>query len=437
MFFILFYQILFFIAYPFIFLYFSLFLLPKGEITRWRHLLLGLTGKIKKNTKGKCIWIHGVSGGEIKLVKELLEIAPSNQFFHLTTSNITGYQVLGKAYSHSSTISYSYHPLDFFFVIYPWIRAINPRKLIVVEHDQWPCSLYLLKKIGVTRYLVNIEFKPQDLKRYRRFPFILKYVFNYTAFTYQNVHAQDLAKTLCLNQIGHSLFAQNLKFLNLFQHHLKRKNPSKHKIPFDKLKNKKLITLGSTHFPEEEQLLPHMTSSQADWSNRQLCIIPRDPKRASTLMKNFSRKFINKEKGELVNCAYLNSLHKKNNPEVHIYIVNTMGLSLDIYAVSDLVLIGDSFRVSQGGHNFLEPLIFGTPCIYGDNLKVFSDIAALCEEEKLTYRAVYEELPILMNKLLADSRHDEKKKKVERREKIRQIIKQNKPPKDIVLQLFQ
>ena len=429
MLFILLYQSLFFFIYPFFFLYFSAVLLLKGEKRRWSQLLLGLVGEKRKKIGGKCIWIHGVSGGEITLIKELIEIAPSQQLFHITTSNATGYQLLEKAYCHSPRISYSYHPLDLFFVIIPGLRAIKPQKFIVIEHDQWPLLLYTLKKFGVPRYLINIEFKPRDLKRYRQFPFVLKHLFNFTAFTYQNPRAKHLAASLGLEQIAPSLFAQNLKFLSIFQKfHPGGLAPRKSQKFFVGTKKRKLITLGSTHPPEEAELVPLLLPSPLERSKRQLCIIPRDPGRAPALMKYFSQKENVKRP---YRCAYLSHLEQKNDPTVDLYIANTMGLSLDIYAGSDLVLIGDSFRPSQGGHNFLEPLVFGTPCIYGENLKIFPDIVSLFEKENLTHRAAYQVLPDLVAQLLIQS---PSKKMI--REKTRLILENNLPPTSALSKLF-
>ena len=425
MFFIFTYQLIFTCLYPFLIIFFTAKLLIKGDVTRWRQLLFG---KLEGNASPKDIWIHGVSGGEITLIKALLKIAPNKHTFHLTTSNGSGYQLLEKEYIHSQTVSYSYHPLDIFFIIIPWLKKIKPKTLIVIEHDQWPCLLYYLNNGKIPRYLINIEFKPRDLKRYKWFPFPLKYLFNFSAFTYQNAAAQEEGVKLGLDNIASSLFNQNLKFLMMAQSTNRRPatgSRKKKKTGFTANKKRALITLGSTHCPEEKNIVPKLFFFQNNRIQRQLCIIPRDPTRAPALMRAFNNQY---------NCAYLSSLAVENDPAVDIYIVDTMGLSLSLYAISALVIIGDSFRPTQGGHNFLEPLYSGTPCVYGQHLKIFSDITPQFEKMKLTYRCTYQDLAIIAHDLLSP-RHVTLRKY--RRHMSRRLIRQCLPPKEAILKLFE
>ena len=405
---------MFILLYPFL----IVFLILKQPIQKDKKKIKQiLFGKII--TTPKDIWIHGVSGGEVILIKELLKSAPQSLSFHLTTSSLTGYQLLEKEYSRSKHISYSYHPLDLFFIIQPWFNKIKAKKLIVIEHDQWPFILFYLKKKNIPSYLVNIDFKPRDLKRYQQFSFLLKYLFNFDFFSYQNQEARQIGASLKLDKIAPSLFEQNLKLL-MTARFMKNTHLS---LTQQTHRKRKWITLGSSHAPEEELLVPQLLSNEQDLADRQLFVIPRHPNRSTELMHLFSKKY---------KCAYLNNLSDIRF-EADIYLVNKMGLSLNIYQLSDLVLIGDSFRPTQGGHNFLEPLYFGKPCIYGQYLRTFSDLSVSFEKEKITYRCEVKNLAPLVKQLLTSKNSKRERKRV----KAYQIIKQHLPSQKKISDLFE
>lgn len=63
-------------------------------------------------------------------------------------------------------------------------------------------------------------------------------------------------------------------------------------------------------------------------------------------------------------------------PEVQVLIMDTIGELSSVYRMGDIVFVGGSL-VPKGGHNILEPAIYGKPIIVGPHMFNFIDIHAL------------------------------------------------------------
>jgi 3-deoxy-D-manno-octulosonic-acid transferase len=66
-------------------------------------------------------------------------------------------------------------------------------------------------------------------------------------------------------------------------------------------------------------------------------------------------------------------------PRADAVILDTIGELAQLYQVATVVFVGGSL-VSAGGHNILEPAIYGKPIVFGPHMQNFAEIA----EEFLT-----------------------------------------------------
>jgi 3-deoxy-D-manno-octulosonic-acid transferase len=60
--------------------------------------------------------------------------------------------------------------------------------------------------------------------------------------------------------------------------------------------------------------------------------------------------------------------------DIRIILVDKMGLLAPLYSLADVAFIGGSM-VNAGGHNPLEPLLFGKPVVFGMFMENFKEIA--------------------------------------------------------------
>ena len=61
-------------------------------------------------------------------------------------------------------------------------------------------------------------------------------------------------------------------------------------------------------------------------------------------------------------------------PRADAVILDTIGELAEVYQIGTVVFVGGSL-VPSGGHNILEPAVFGKPIIFGPHMQNFSEIA--------------------------------------------------------------
>ncbi|MES1255479.1 MAG: glycosyltransferase, partial [Acidobacteriota bacterium] len=61
-------------------------------------------------------------------------------------------------------------------------------------------------------------------------------------------------------------------------------------------------------------------------------------------------------------------------PRADVVVLDTIGELAQLYQVATAVFVGGSL-MNQGGHNILEPAIFGKPIVFGPHMQNFAEIA--------------------------------------------------------------
>jgi 3-deoxy-D-manno-octulosonic-acid transferase len=115
-----------------------------------------------------------------------------------------------------------------------------------------------------------------------------------------------------------------------------------------------VITLASTHKGEEALILKNLKLGD----NKKLIVVPRHPERFDEVDK-FLLSYA-KDRG----LTY-HRFSKQDNLESDIVLIDCMGELINLYAISNIVILGGSFVEGVGGHNPLEPAHFGCKIISG------------------------------------------------------------------------
>ena len=167
---------------------------------------------------------------------------------------------------------------------------------------------------------------------------------------------------------------------------------AKKECDFD-LGNGRIIISGSTHFGEDEMILPVFEKIKKDFADVKLLVAPRHPERQNAVKK-------------LIEATGLSWGLRSNGDrfdDKEIILLDTMGELGKAYALCDFAIIGGSFN-KTGGHNPLEATVFEKPTISGACVNNFKDIYALLTQScasKIVANAV--ELEEYMRKLLSDN----------------------------------
>lgn len=128
--------------------------------------------------------------------------------------------------------------------------------------------------------------------------------------------------------------------------------------------DKKILTAGSTHPGEEELIFAVYSRLKDNYSDLFLAIVPRNPDRAAeiaTLAADAGMK------------ARFRS-ENKHDTSSDLLIVDTIGELIEVYRASWAAFVGGSL-VPAGGHNPIEPALFGIPVVFGPHMEDFSEIA--------------------------------------------------------------
>ncbi len=280
------------------------------------------------------IWFHVCSLGEAKSIKPILDRLP-DQLLRMTASTSTGFSIIND-YSEQSRY------LPFEPLLLQWIRP--QRVLVVMEAELWYLLFFLSKRKGAKTILVNARLSDKSFERYRHFSWIYKQVFK----NIDEVYAQSELDKKRLGTLG----AKNIKVagnIKLYASGLVTDLLVKPDVL--------LICAASTHDGEEDIILSAFMELKKSEPTAMLVMVPRHPERfdhVAALIDDISRD------NQLTSHRYSKS--KAFNSD--IILVDLLGELVNIYAVSDIVILGGAF-VPVGGHNAAEPAGFGCKIITG------------------------------------------------------------------------
>jgi len=192
---------------------------------------------------------------------------------------------------------------------------------------------------------LNARISDRSYSRYLRFAWFYKKIFSKV----DKVFAQSEKDKERLQSLGavHVSVVGNIKAFQEI-------SVTRH---FHKPQNKEVITFASTHEGEEAVLLKHLSHLE----NQIWIIVPRHPER-------FDQVALLAAEYAAVHGLSFHRFSEKEDFDSDIVLVDKMGELINIYAISDCVLLGGSFVPDVGGHNPLEPAYFQTKIISGKHI---------------------------------------------------------------------
>ena len=139
---------------------------------RYREGLTQRLGRVppalRQAAAGKqVIWLHAVSVGEVLAVTRLiteLQAALPGWLIAVSTTTATG-QAIARERLEPLGCPVFFFPLDFAFAVRPYLRALNPRLLLLVEGELWPRLLAECDRKGVPVAVVNARVSDRSFAR--------------------------------------------------------------------------------------------------------------------------------------------------------------------------------------------------------------------------------------------------------------------------------
>src|SRR5579862_8506488 len=316
------------------------------------------------------IWIHAVSVGEAltarALAADLKARYPRLRLF-LSTTTIAGQQVARSSLQHVDAVFY--FPFDWAFIVRRTLDIVKPRLFIMMETEIWPNLLRLCRARGVKTIVINGRISSRSYPRYRSIrPFFKRVLADVDRFCMQSEESArrliDLGADPSRVTVTGSLKFDSLQLPASAAHG----KPRERVLRFFRLSpNRTVIVAGSTMKGEETAVLRAFSRIRSAAGSTALCILaPRQPERFGEV-ERLAREagFVTVRRSELPIDA---------EPRADVVVLDTIGELAQLYQLATAVFVGGSLA-DLGGHNILEPAIFGKPIVFGPHMQNFKEIA--------------------------------------------------------------
>lgn len=350
------------VLYDIVLIIISLFFFPKFYFDylfkdKYKKSLSNRLGKgiDLPGNKSPLIWIHAVSMGETKAVValgKLLKACYPNHKIIISSITETGHQEAKKSLPQADL--HFFLPFDFSFIIRPIVKKLKPSLVIISETDLWFNFLNSAKEEGAKICLVNGKISARSCARYKQFSYFSSKIFSlFDHLCVQNAHYQDLFRSLGIS-VDKLSVTGNLKFdepVSIFSQEEVQRLKASMKIK----KEDFLIVVGSTHEPEEKQILSHLAPLLFSGSVK-ILLVPRHPERFDQVAKIIEQLGLFYGRYSCLDTLYGTEC---------VILIDKMGLLKNLYQIAELAIVGGSFTDKVGGHNVLEPCFFGVPVLFG------------------------------------------------------------------------
>ena len=313
------------------------------------------------------IWVHAVSVGEVlaarPLISELGRQYPKLRIF-LSTTTRTGQQLARRNVADVDAVFY--FPFDWTFTARRTLNVVKPRLFIMMETELWPNLLRECRARGVKTVLVNGRISYRSFPRYRLIkPFFRRVLSDVDRFC---VQGEETAGRL--TQLGADpariTVTGSLKFDSLDVIPTPGRGPERVLRFFRMSPNRPVLVAGSTLKGEEESVIRAFNRVRSTGLAPLLIVAARQPERFGEVERLCRH--------EGLTTIRRSELPIDAEPRADAVILDTIGELAQLYQVATVVFVGGSL-VSAGGHNILEPAIFGKPIVFGPHMENFAEIA--------------------------------------------------------------
>ncbi len=313
------------------------------------------------------IWIHAVSVGEAlaarSLAADLKRAYPGLKLF-ISTTTIAGQQVARQNVQHVDDVFY--FPFDLGFIVRRTLRVVKPRLFLMMETEIWPNLLRRCRQTGVRTMLVNGRISARSYPRYRLVrPMFRRVLDDVDRFCVQNDESRRRLLELGA-EAERITVTGSLKFDSLQLGGRPRLRDDRVLRFFRLSANRPVVVAGSTMRGEEAAVLEAFGHVRVNASRALLVIAPRHPER-------FDEVFALAETGGF-KTVRRSELPIDAEPRADVVVLDTIGELAQLYQIATVVFVGGSL-VDTGGHNILEPAVFGKAIVFGPHMQNFAEIA--------------------------------------------------------------
>ena len=248
------------------------------------------------------------------------------------------------------------------------LDLVRPRLFIMMETEIWPNLLRECRQRGIKTAVVNGRLSPRSFPRYKMVrPMMRRVLDHIDRFCVQSEESArrfiDLGADPARVVVTGSLKFDSLDLPSTAPQARARDRVLRYfRLP----PTRPVLVVGSTMKGEEAAVLRAFRRVRASAPNTLLVLAPRNPERFGEA-EQLAR-------AEGWKVARRSDLAIDAEPRVDVVVLDTIGELATVYQIATVVFVGGSL-VATGGHNVLEPAVFGKPIVFGPHMENFIEIA--------------------------------------------------------------
>tara|TARA_B110000238_G_scaffold190637_1_gene224039 strand:- start:331 stop:1509 length:1179 start_codon:yes stop_codon:yes gene_type:complete len=326
----------------------------------------------KNKIKGKLVWFHGASVGEILSIIPLIEKLENNKDIKqiLITSNTLSSSKILSNLRLKKTI-HQFFPIDTNYHTKKFLNYWKPSVAFFIDSEVWPNMITNIKKRQTSLVLLNARITKKSFERWKMFSSNTNNFFQ----KYDVCLSSNLKSKKYLKQLG----AKKIKFIGNLKFTESEKNID---ILDDGLKkfflSKKIWCASSTHGIEERICANVHKKLKAKYKNLLTIIIPRHIHRTKEIVNEINNLDLK---------IYIHNSKQKISDKTDIYLVNSFGQTKSFFKLCKIVFLGGSI-IKHGGQNPLEAARFGCKILHGPNVWNFDEIYALLKKNTVSNKVL-------------------------------------------------
>lgn len=358
------YSLAWLLLLPFAFLYLIWRARRQPEYLRhWPERL----GWVRSWTGRRRLWIHAVSVGETRAAAPLIAAWRARHpeaailLTHATpTGRETGLALFGDA------IEQAYLPYDIPPLVRLFLARARPTLGVIMETELWPNLFSACKANHVPLFLVNARLSERSAQGYARFRRLVAPALQ----SLSGVSAQTSGDAERLTALGASQVQinGNLKFDVSAPVDVAQRAQALR----DRFGERFVWLAASTREGEEVLLLDIL--DQLDMPDVLLVLVPRHPQRFEEVARLIAARGKPWSRRSRPAGQTNNSFEPLSNPDIRIFLGDSMGELAAYYAAADVAYIGGSL-LPLGGQNLIEAAAAGCPALIGPHTWNFNEAA--------------------------------------------------------------
>ena len=308
------------------------------------------------------LWIQAVSVGEVEVARRLvraLDECASGTPLLVTATTATGLALARRTLGERASVHPC--PLDLVRPVRRVLDAARPAALVLVETELWPEMLHQASCRGIPVAVVNARLSERSFGRYRKAGALLRPLLEPVRL----VAAREEADAGRFAALGVSedriVVTGNVKY---------DLEPDPSPLEWeDRFRawagDRFVLAVGSTMEGEEAMVLDAVAAAGGK-GRFMFLVAPRHPERFDAVAELLERRGLTLARRNALDAA-------PACPDA--FLLDTIGELSRAYRLADGAFIGGSL-VPTGGHNPLEPAVWGVPVVTGPHLFNFAEVYA-------------------------------------------------------------